>query len=238
MCRHEGTFADVGVPKVDCVAELIRAVVPGEPEIARYSIDVAAPTSPSYHAQVIESLAGADVIVDATANPDAFGPLAMVASDGRRPLVWGEVFGGGLGGLVAAAHPDDGPCPRCVRAGFLHATQSWPPAPASGRVPYGGGPTEPVVAVDADVAHIAAALTTRVLDVVSGRGLSPAVIVIGLRAGWIFDTPFQNVAVPVRADDWSCPRCWKAPQESDPATAALAEALFSNDNDAQDQPPQ
>jgi molybdopterin/thiamine biosynthesis adenylyltransferase len=238
VCRNAASFADVGAQKIDAVKELIRDLVPSEPEIALYGLDVSSPTHPESHARLLEDLASADLLIDATANPEVFGPMAMLASDRRRPLVWGEVFGGGLGGLVASAHPEHGPCPRCVRQGFLSACSAWPPAPDSpAGIPYGGAESEPVVATDADVSFVAAALTNRVFDLVAQRDPSlPAVMLLGLRRGWIFEAPVQSVAVRVRSDDWSCERCWTPDSEPDAEIEALAEALFSAQDDAQDPP--
>jgi molybdopterin/thiamine biosynthesis adenylyltransferase len=228
VCRYPAGFADVGALKVDVVKEALRDVSATEPEIARHAVDLATATNPDLHARVLEDLGTADVLIDATANPDAFGLMAMLASDNRRPLVWGEVFGGGIGGFAASAHPEDGPCPRCIRAGFLATAGSWPPAPArQAGTPYAGGDETPVVATDADVALIAAALTNRAFDLVTRESRSPAVMLLGCRRGWIFETPMQAVPVHVRSDDWSCPRCWKTATEPDADVTSQAEALFS-----------
>ena len=228
LCRHAAGFEDVGTLKVDAVNQAIRDVSATEPEILRHPISLASATNPDIHAKALEDLGSADVLVDATANPEAFGLVAMIASDKRRPLAWGEVFGGGLGGVVASAHPNLGPCPRCVRAAFLAQASTWPPAPTPVHgIPYGGRDAQPVVATDADVAIIAAALTRRVLDLIaSEEDCRPAVVLIGGKRGWIFDAPMQSVGVNARSDDWNCPRCWVADAAPDPATVAAAEALF------------
>jgi len=228
VCRYPAGFADVGALKVDVVKEVLRDVSAAEPEIACHAVNLATPTNPELHARVLEDLGTADILIDATANPDAFGLMAMLASDNRRPLVWGEVFGGGVGGFVASAYAEEGPCPRCVRTGFLATANSWPPAPArQAGTPYVGGDETPVVATDADVGFIAAALTNRTFDLVTRESRSPAVMLLGLRRGWIFETPMQAVPVHVRSDDWSCPRCWKAATEPDAEVESQAEALFS-----------
>lgn len=118
VCRHAADFSDLGAAKVDAVRELIRCVSVGEPEIKRHCVNLATATNPDLHAAVLEDLGTVDILIDATANPDVFGVLAMVASDKRRPMVWGEVFGGGLGGLVAFAHPERGGVPA-LRSGWL-----------------------------------------------------------------------------------------------------------------------
>ncbi|MFM2078958.1 MAG: hypothetical protein RJA49_2848, partial [Actinomycetota bacterium] len=235
VCRFPAGFADIGALKVDVVKEILRDISPTEPEIVCHSVNLATATNPDLHARVLEDLGTADILIDATADPDVFGLMAMLASDKQRPLLWGEVFGGGIGGLVASAHPEHGPCPRCIRAGFLATASSWPPAPAKKRgSPYAGGDETPTVATDADVAFIGAALTNRTMDMVRRESPPPAVAVLGLRRGWIFDAPIQSVPVHVRSDDWSCSRCWKASADPDADIAARAEALFTTHAHAHD----
>jgi sulfur-carrier protein adenylyltransferase/sulfurtransferase len=238
LCRFPAGFADIGAMKVDVVKEAIRDLSPSEPETTSWPVNIASATNPDLHAHVLEDLGSADILVDATANAEVFGLMAMLASDRRRPLVWGEVFGGGIGGLVASAHPEHDPCPRCVRAGFLAAASTWPPAPGKDvDEPYAGGEESPVVATDADVAAIGAALANRVIDIVRAEPPPPAVTLLGLRRAWIFDIPMQTVPVPIRTDDWSCPRCWRLAAEPDAETAARAEALFSQNEHANDSDP-
>lgn len=237
LCRFPASFADVGATKADLVKELLRDACPAEPEVVTHAVHVGGATNPVLHARVLESLATTDLLINATANPDAFGLLAMIASDHRIPLVWGEVFGGGLGGLVAYADPHRGPCPRCVRAGILATTQGWPPAPGrSAAEPYAAGETAPVIATDADVAAIGAMVTQRVLDIARNDVTSPAATILGFRRGWVFDAPLQSIAIHVRSDDWSCPRCWRAAADPDPDLAQQAEGLFSMSGDADDSP--
>lgn len=238
LCRFPATFADVGAMKVSVIKEAIRDLLPSDPEIACHFANVASATNPDLHARILEDLGSADILIDATANPQVFGLLAMLASDKRRPLIWGEVFGGGIGGLVASAHPEHGPCPRCVRAGFLAVASAWPPAPGRDAIaPYAGGEEAPIIATDADVAAIGAALTNRVIDIARADPPQPAVSLIGLRRGWIFDAPMQSVAVHVRSDDWSCPRCWQVAADPDDEIAARAEALFNVHEHAHDSSP-
>jgi hypothetical protein len=229
ICRHEATFGDMGTMKVAMVKARIRDVSPTEPEVAIHAVNLGSATNPEYHGQILAELASADVLIDATANPEAFCLLAMVASDGRRPLVWGEVFGGGIGGLVGSAHPDHDPCPRCVRSGFLAAVHAWPPAPHGRTVEaYGGTEETPLPAADAHVSFVAAAVTSRVLDLLTPPVLLvPSVTLLGLRRGWIFESPIQTEHVRVRRDDWSCARCWTPPALPDPKAAATAAELLA-----------
>lgn len=229
VCRHAASFADVGAAKPRAVKELIRDVSVVEPEVTLYAIGLGTATNPSLHATIVETLGDCDVLIDTTGNPEVFGIVAMIASDHKRAMVWGEVFGGGLGGLIASAHPEIGPCPRCIRSGILARSSEWPPAPAGiHTVPYGGGESQPLVASDADVAFIASALAKRVLDVsVCDTAGYADVVILGLRPGWIFDTAFQSKDVNIRRDDFSCPRCWSVEADANNEIVKEAETLFS-----------
>lgn len=239
VCRHQASFADVAAVKVDVARELIRDVSAEEPEIDTWQVDIASSTNPDVHAAALEALASADLIVDASASPEVFCLLAMLASDRKVPLVWGEVFAGGDGALLATARPGADPCPRCVRAAFLAASREWPPAPnahAPRRYEAEAGDGAPHVATDADVALVAAVLTRRVLDVLSGRDDLSCISLLGLRSGWIFKAPMQSIVISARADDWSCPRCWTPSSAAEKDAAQRAEALFRSDPSADDPP--
>ncbi|MGH9887453.1 MAG: ThiF family adenylyltransferase, partial [bacterium] len=238
IARHAGTFADVGLLKTEVVQELVRDVSHTEPKITTYGLNLLSATNPELHAEILDRCAACDVIVDATANPDVFGKLAQISSDFRRPMLWGEVFGGGLGGLIASAQPERTPCARCVRAGFLSETNAWPPAPGrDAAAPYTAEQADPLAAADPHVSLIASAMTMRLCDLVTSAEPFPEVTAFGFRRRWIFESPPQTVHVRVRRDDFSCPRCWVADGEPELALAAKAEAIFVPPDDAHPETP-
>ena len=61
------------------------------------------------------SLAACDLLVDATANPDVFNHLALIAVRSHRTLVWGAVYAGALGGEIGRSRPDKDPSPYDIR---------------------------------------------------------------------------------------------------------------------------
>ena len=69
-------------------------------------------------ASVDESLASCDLIVDATASPASFNRAARVSVRSNTPLVWMEVYGGGIGGFFARSRPGRDPDPFTMRAQF------------------------------------------------------------------------------------------------------------------------
>ena len=229
VVRHDGDFTHVGLLKVEATAARIRDVASEPVTVSEFSHDLADASNPLVHALTTQALAQANVIVDATANSDAFNFLADLASEEQRPLVWGEVFAGGLGGYVGYAVPGLTPCPSCVRAAFLAFLAQWPAAPRGQSQQYAGlSEVGPVVATDADVAVIASALTSVVLRVLA-RDLEGwgAILLIALRRGWIFERAFETRSLSVRTDDFSCERCWKKPDEPDEEKLAAVESLFA-----------
>ncbi|MGZ5440300.1 MAG: ThiF family adenylyltransferase [Thermoanaerobaculia bacterium] len=230
VVRHEADFRHVGLMKTEAAAARMRDVASSPISLTHFDHDVVDGSNPSIHVQTTEALRATDLIIDATASADAFNFLADLASEEQRPLVWGEIFAGGLGGYVAYAVPGMTPCPSCVRSAFLAHLTEWPPAPRATDRPYGALTAEgPIVATDADVSVIAGALTNLALRVllreIDGRD---TIIVIGLRRGWIFSAAFESRALPVRSDDFSCDRCWTKPSAADPSTLADVERLLSN----------
>lgn len=238
VTRHAARYEQVGMMKVHAAAALLREVALEEIDCIPLTSMLVSATNPEVHELHLEVLGKVDVLVDATADPDVFNTLADLASRERIPLVWAEVFEGGLGGLVGAAHPRRTPCPQCVRAGFLAHAHAWPPAPRSSSLrPYESGRDIPLVATDADVNFIAAALTARVLEA-GDAAADPAapVVLFGLRRGWIFERAFDTMRVEVLADDWSCPWCWREPEAPDPEALRRATAILTGKEPDADDP--
>ena len=63
----------------------------------------------------MSALRACDVIIDAAADAHCFNFCAAVAKESLKPLVWGEVFAGGIGGLVARVRSGHEPEPQAAR---------------------------------------------------------------------------------------------------------------------------
>jgi molybdopterin/thiamine biosynthesis adenylyltransferase len=74
----------------------------------------------------LNKLAGCDLLIDATANSKVFNLVGAVARSASRPMVWMEVFGGGLGGMVARSRPRIDPPPQDMRGAFLQYCTDYP----------------------------------------------------------------------------------------------------------------
>jgi sulfur-carrier protein adenylyltransferase/sulfurtransferase len=199
--RHDLDWRNLGEHKVDGVSRRIRMIDPGaKVEVSR--IRVSGQESAASAASVLERVAACDLIVDATADANAFNLLASVSMTAKKPMVWLEVFAGGIGGLVARHLPGVDETPQVMR----NAYNNWCRNQA---VPWVGaaqgdyaaqevdGPV--LVADDADVSVIAAHAARMAVDaLVAGEGFPHSMYVVSLRAGWIFDQPFE--AHPIDAE--------------------------------------
>jgi hypothetical protein len=142
-----------------------------------------------------------DLIIDATANPRVFNLLALVAKTSAKPLVWGEVFAGGIGGMVARSRPEQEPEPQVMKAVFYKfLSMQDVPLPLTLNEPY--RLESQVVGVleasDADVTIIAGHLTQLVIDTLLLKEPSSfpySMYLIGLQKEWIFKAPFHTIPI-------------------------------------------
>ena len=229
ISRHAAVIDHVGMLKARATEDLIRSVAFDSMAVDVWPYDVGGSIPAELHGRMLESLADCDVLVDATADAGAHALLAGLASDHGRPLVWSEVWAGGVGGLLAWADLGRTPCPRCIRRAYLSELSTFPPAPfRTSDERYATGGDEPLVASDADVTFMAAVTARTTLDLLSGglgEGVDP-IVLFGLQPGWIFARPFETRAIRCWPDDWSCSRCWRAPTEpSESDSRAVAKLL-------------
>jgi hypothetical protein len=154
--------------------------------------------SSAWTATALETLSTCDLIIDATADATVFGLAAAAARFKVRPMVWGEVFGGGIGGIVARSRPGHDPSPDVARRQILawcdERGVEW--EMPSRQVEYGvlREDQPPLIADDADVSVIAGHLARLAIDTLRDGGSqfpAPA-YVVGLGEGWIFTAPFDT----------------------------------------------
>jgi len=115
--RNDLDWRNVGEHKVDGVARRIRAVNPNA-KIGVRRIRLTGQESAASAASALEKVAACDLIVDATADPNAFNLLASVSTRAKKPMVWLEVFAGGIGGMVARRIPGFDETPQTMRNAY------------------------------------------------------------------------------------------------------------------------
>jgi hypothetical protein len=192
--RHDLDWRNVGEHKADGVARRIRGINPGA-DITIRRLKLSGQESAASAASALEQIAGCVLIVDATADPHAFNLLASVCATSKKPMVWLEVFAGGIGGFVARHLPAVDAKPQIMRNAYNNWCRSkvvpWTDGAAGA---YASQPSQgPVlVADDADVAVVAAHAARMAIDaLVDVQGFPHSMYVISLRAGWMFDQPFE-----------------------------------------------
>jgi hypothetical protein len=203
LIRNELDWRDIGTHKVDGVASRVELVNPMASSV-RYRRDLGGQGSSSGIEGLIEILKECDLLIDATASTAAFEVLSAIRGFARRPMVWGEVFAGGIGGFIARSRPGSEPNPMTIR----HSIESWCaengriilPAPA----PYEGGEDMPSIANDAEVSVIASHMAAFAIDTMIPRTPSSylhSVYLIGLQSEWIFDQAFEVRPIAVGPPD-------------------------------------
>ncbi len=228
VCRHELDWTSVGANKVDAVEEALSLVAPGI-EVHTRRTRIAGQESPESASTALDSLAACDLLIDATANPSVFVQLAAIAKRKKKPMIWGEIFAGGIGALLARSRPGQDPLPLAMRAGIHRHLHTLPKAPFPNAGDYDVVQDEtPLVAFDAEVSQFAAVLTSFALDTLldpTPSGFPYSAYLIGFKAGWVFEAPFD--VRPILVEDLAAETSGPEPLEADhqQAWAALADLI-------------
>lgn len=224
MVRHELSWAYVGAHKVHALSDALSLIAAGIQVEAR-TTRLAGQESAVTVAATLRSLSSCDLLIDATANPDVFLVLAALAKREGKPLCWGEIFAGGIGGMIARARPHHDPNPLAVRDSYHAYLASQPEAPFKNAADYDGNEEQPLVAYDSDVGFVATALTRLAIDTALSRDPSEfpnSVYLLGMRNEWIFEAPFDTRPIGVQGPGWEN----EESSENDEDRVAAVEALL------------
>lgn len=225
LVRSELDWSDVGTHKADAVAHRISLVSPSAKCRVR-KLRLAAQEASGGADTLLTALGKCSLIIDTTANPKVFNLLSAIVAATAKPLVWAEVFGGGIGGMLARSRPGIDATPQAIRRSVeLWCDEKGTTFP----VVTGGyevnGPDSPMIAEDAHVSAIAAHGAQLALDSLLESDPSSfpfPVYLVGMAAGWIFTQAFEVYPIEV-------PRQGQATEASnldqEQAAAAVASIL-------------
>ena len=198
--RHALDWQEVVQHKADAMMVAIGRVSPGaQVEVCR--LHIAGQESNASVSGALNRLAACDLLIDATASPRVFNLLAAVARTTSRPMIWIEVFGGGMGGLVARSRPGIDPTPQDMRGAYLQYCTDNPDLTLRSAPEYYAAEIEDgevLVASDADIAIIAHHAARFVPDCFTPpeRSKFPnSMYLIGLAKGWVFEAPFATIPI-------------------------------------------
>jgi sulfur-carrier protein adenylyltransferase/sulfurtransferase len=98
--RNDLDWRDIGTHKVAALARRMQLVNPAV-ETKIWRARLGGQESSASAGSFLSTMGECDLIVDATANPDSLNLASAVASATAKSVIWAEVFGGGIGGLIA-----------------------------------------------------------------------------------------------------------------------------------------
>lgn len=222
LVRHQLSWRDVGVHKVDAIKAELNLVAPGVSVVAK-QWRVAGQENPKIAAEVLGLLSECQLVVDATADARVFTALAAVCRRANSVIVWGELFPGGGGALMARSRPGADADALSVRNHIYASIADFPPAPDKRATSYDD--TERgavVVAGDADVSALAASMTQFALDALLPAAHSQypfAAYLMGYKKYWVFDQPF--VTLPIDCAGALVPKDPEAPLTAEERDALM-----------------
>lgn len=218
VVRNELDLDYVGTHKAHALRERLLKINPLA-NINALRISLGGQESANSMSGALVSLGECDLLIDATADATAFNMIASVSTRRRKPMIWVEVFGGGIGGIVARTRPDIDPVPLSARAqvGIWCADQGmdWVRVPDTSRYDGQSEDGTPLIADDAEVSIMAAHAARFASDILARPEASVfpySAYVVGLSSEWLFTAPFDTRPIDLKpngewgeADDTSEP---------------------------------
>lgn len=200
LVRNELDWRTVGMDKPLALAARLKEINPEITTVARRLLLGGQESSESTDL-ALQRIGRCDLIIDATADAQIFNLCGEVARAEMKPLLWGEVFAGGIGGLVARSRPDLDPPPHAARRQILRWCED-------NGIPWTGTDTgqydlqidaeaPPLIADDGDVSVIAAHVSRMAIDLLKGKetAFPNSAYAIGLDRAWIFAAPFDTYPI-------------------------------------------
>lgn len=219
LVRHDLDAISLGAHKVDALEARLKSVSPHVNVNVRRVIlggQEAAGTTES----VLTELSACDLLIDATADPQAFNFVAAAARSALRPMIWAEVYAGGIGGFVARVRPGFEPPPNQARQQYLLWCEAQGiPWTKKGQDYEVRSAEIPLIADDADVSIIAAHVTRMAIDQLlrpEASAFPHPAYCIGLSEAWLFSQPFD-----VRPVDFTAEGEWGVPYDEAAASSAI-----------------
>lgn len=207
LVRNDLDWQAVGHHKSAALRRRIKEIAP-ECHVTAQQVGLGTQEASGTISALLDRLGKFDLIIDATANAVAFNYCAGTAQANAKPMLWAEVFAGGIGGYIARVRPELEPPPAAARRQILAWCEAqgvvWTGVARDYGVAENDQPA--LVADDADVGVIAAHATRLALDTLADPADSqfpfPAYM-IGLANKWLFTQPFDTRPVALVVEPWT-----------------------------------
>lgn len=200
IVRNELNLLDIGFSKTYAVERALKRIT-FDMKVRTYEMQIGGQENPSLNADIANAIATCNMIIDATANAHTFVTLAAIAKRKHIPMVWGEIFGGGGGAMMARSRPILDAPPLEIRNHIHGVLSKQEPIPGGKASNYGfETPDQVYIASDADVTALSAAMTQFILDILCPQDSEPSAYpasayLIGFRKYWIFKCPFDTYPI-------------------------------------------
>jgi len=239
--RNDLDWRDAGAHKVPALARRLQMVNPAA-DVIQWRARLAAQEANESAEAMLSRISQCDLIIDATADPNVLNLVSAVGAAAKKPILWAEVFGGGIGGLIARSRPGQEPSPSYMRRAIENWFGERGEPPARPVRPYEAGPAgaAPLIADDADVSVIAAHAARFAIDLLIDRmpSLFPnSVYAIGLGVGSVFSQPFETYPIDVGPPPAETPLVELSKEETATEFAALVALLKDKLNGTAASPP-
>lgn len=196
LVRNELDTRHLGFAKVASLAQRIKEVAT-DAKVVPLDFEVGGQENPEVASLLADVICHSDLVIDATASSDAFVTLAALCGE-RVSLVWGEVFAGGVGAMMARSRPGRDSNPLATRAHIYGVMSDMADAPRFQAKRYGLETEEgALVAGDAEVSSLAASMTAFAIDAVCREESEYPVgaYLIGFKKFWEFRAPFDTIPI-------------------------------------------
>lgn len=229
LVRNELDMRSIGLNKPDALSARIREINPLAKVVSR-RLPLGGQESSASTDAALQKIGSTDLIIDASADPQIFNLCGEVARAEKKPFLWGEVFAGGIGGLIARVRPDRDPPPYLARRQIASWCEEqgvpWMYQNAGQQYSLAiDAEKPPLMADDADVSVIAAHMTRMAIDCLmrSESAFPQSAYAIGMSDQWIFTAPFDVWPIELRMDgEWGVPHDDNFKEEF----SAFAQQLF------------
>jgi ubiquitin-protein ligase len=200
IIRNENDWREVGLHKANALSARIKFINPTA-IVRMWRTRIGGQESNSQAEAILKAIGGCDLVLDATADPRVLNVLASLVDAYEKPLIFAEVFGGGIGGLMARCRPGVDLPPQYARRAIENWFYEKGCKPEPPRRNYETGELEnPLIADDADVSAIAAHASRFALDILLRRDPSHypvSAYAIGLAPGLVFSQPFETCPIDI-----------------------------------------
>ncbi len=199
ICRNDLDWRNVGEHKVDAIKEVL-SYISSFAQVEVATINLGGQESSAALDYVLHQLSQCDMLIDATANPRVFNLLAYVTKTYSQPLIWTEIFAGGIGGMIARSRPGKDPFPHIMREAYHYRTSEAQPFEGATNQQYALENSDGTIlaASDAEVSIFAGHLTRLAIDTLLQRdpSLFPySMYLLGLEQAWLFEAPFDTIPI-------------------------------------------